>query len=195
VLGVVFCGGRSTRMGFDKGLIILNDKTWAQIAREKIESLSLPCLISINSEQAKTYQAIFKSDELVIDKQLPGMGGPLLGLLSVHHHFPNEDLLILACDLTEMKQEVLIELKNAVQKFPGKEAYVFKSSNGVEPLCGIYTSAGMRRIKTQWEEKDLLNCGLGHILSKLATCYLPVKKNWSAVFTNKNTPDALPKGE
>src|SRR6478736_4937710 len=98
MIGVVLCGGKSSRMGMDKGLLKERDKTWSQIAVEKLSSLPLHSVVSINSSQQGSYSVFFFNDQLIIDKELNAKG-PLLGLLSVHSQFINEDMLILGCDL------------------------------------------------------------------------------------------------
>ena len=51
LIGVVLCGGKSSRMGSDKGLLKLNDKTWAELAVKKMEQLRIPVYVSINETQ------------------------------------------------------------------------------------------------------------------------------------------------
>ena len=51
MLGVVLCGGQSSRMGTDKGLIKLNANTWAQAAVDKMLLLKLKVVLSVNATQ------------------------------------------------------------------------------------------------------------------------------------------------
>jgi molybdopterin-guanine dinucleotide biosynthesis protein A len=93
-------------MGDDKGLLLSNKKTWVQLAQEKLALLPLPTAVSINSEQEPDYKLIFSEGQLVIDDHL-SVADPLLGVLSVHKRFASQDLMILACDLPLINQEIL----------------------------------------------------------------------------------------
>ncbi len=43
IVGVVICGGQSSRMGSDKGLLKLEAKTWAQTAIDKMAVSEYSC--------------------------------------------------------------------------------------------------------------------------------------------------------
>lgn len=97
--GVILCGGQSTRMGTDKGLIPCPEGIWARAAFNKMAALHLPVVVSINPSQYGEYSHFFSAAELITDDQSLSLAGPLLALLSVHRHIPAEDLLVLACDM------------------------------------------------------------------------------------------------
>ena len=87
MLGVVLCGGQSSRMGSDKGLLKLEANTWAQTAIDKIATLKIPVKISVNNGQHPAYAAVFPSTDLIIDDTTLSLKGPLLGVLSVIYNF------------------------------------------------------------------------------------------------------------
>jgi molybdenum cofactor guanylyltransferase len=51
MLGIVLCGGQSSRMGTDKGLMVNEARTWAQTAVDKLTTLLIPVKISVNEKQ------------------------------------------------------------------------------------------------------------------------------------------------
>src|SRR5688572_2612578 len=108
LLGVILCGGESKRMGSDKGLLEKNGTVWVKIVAEKLASLKLPVVVSINDKQREAYASLFSSDELVVDSI--DIQGPLRGLLSVHQKFPRYDILLMACDLIDMDNRTLTRL-------------------------------------------------------------------------------------
>lgn len=144
LLGVVLCGGESKRMGTDKGLIMKEGETWAQIVAGKISALELPVVVSINERQVEDYGRLFSVDQLVVDHV--DINGPLRGLLTVHQRFPQNDLLLLACDLIDMDVSTIQNLILASQSDLNYEYYVYENNGLAEPFCAIYTKNGLKLV-------------------------------------------------
>jgi len=113
MIGILLCGGLSTRMGKDKGLIFSHERTWTEIGLEKFSRLNIPPTVSINPNQFHIYSSRFANPNFIIDDLTLKIQGPLLGLMSVHLQFPDEDVLLLACDLINMDVIVLEKLIHA----------------------------------------------------------------------------------
>lgn len=188
MIGVVMCGGQSTRMGNDKGLLLSGNKTWAQIAKEKVETLTLPVVMSINSAQIEKYQAVFKKDELIVDAV--DMASPLRGILSVHLRFPIEDILVLACDMPAMHMLVLNRLLKYYQKNT-HEAVAFKNGTRIEPMCAVYSSRGLSKILSLYKSNSLSKPSLMHVLEILHADFLVAEESWQPYFRNFNSPEDL----
>ena len=186
--GVVLCGGESNRMKTDKGMLVLGDKTWAELAAEKLSALDLPTVISINPSQRTTYETHFKKEQLIVDHPtFADVGGPLLGILSVHKQFPSEDLLVLACDFPKMETIVLDFLLNQFKKNLACEAMCFKIEKQVQPLCAIYTATGLARILNIYQQKRLERNSMMYVLEQLQPIYLVPDKSWNPYFKNANS--------
>src|SRR3978361_1289957 len=97
--GVVLCGGKSIRMGLDKGLIEFESVTWANIGICKMLDVSLGVVLSVNKDQYKQYSERFENVVIAQDNASLHVYGPLKGIFSVHLQYPEEDLLVLACDM------------------------------------------------------------------------------------------------
>ena len=194
MLGVILCGGQSTRMGSDKGLLtsrhLTSTITWAQLAEQKLASLTLPVVLSIHSQQYPSYASLFADSRMVIDNPELHVGGPLKGLLSVHQRFPDRDLFVLACDLPKMQPHVLEELLSHYEKQEA-EIIVFKNGEQTEPLCGLYRAGGLNKINAAYEQGKLVKHSMHHILDMLTTHFIPLRKEWQSSFQNFNSPDDL----
>src|SRR4051812_42959899 len=125
MIGVILCGGQSTRMGFDKGLIECGSLTWVELAMGKLAEVNLPTVLSLNDSQYKQYINKFAKISIITDDHSIEVNGPLKGILSVHLQMPSDDLLVLACDMPSMDKEVLKYLINESSNGDG-EAFVFE---------------------------------------------------------------------
>jgi len=183
IRGVVLCGGESKRMSRDKGLLPLGTNNWAGRAFGKLEQLSIPVCLSVNPRQVPAYRQFFSSEQLIIDQT--DASGPLKGLLSVHLKFPDDDLLLLACDMTEMDTNTLKTLKDSAAIFPGFDYYVYAQEDFIEPLCAIYTSISLKRRYLEFEHGNLPGFSLYKLIKKGNYKTLPIKNLQS--FNNHNT--------
>jgi molybdenum cofactor guanylyltransferase len=186
MLGIILCGGQSSRMGSDKGLLVHEAKTWAQTAFDKLSAIHIPIKFSVNEKQQHDYAKVFTDDALIIDDPALHINGPLLGVLSAHLQNPNDDLFLLACDLPLMETNLLKELFALYQQSKKYEAYIFTNSKEQEPLCGIYTAAALQKIMALQQENKLTRHSMKFILSKLIVCEIALLDNQKVYFRNFN---------
>jgi molybdenum cofactor guanylyltransferase len=185
MLGVVLCGGQSSRMGSDKGLLKLHASTWAQTAVDKITELQLPVLISINPDQYNDYAAVFSTEQLVPDNITLELKGPLCGLMSVHLRYPSSDLFILACDMPLMETSLLKELINYYTS-TAADAFVYTDNNQPEPLCGIYKASALAHIYQLYQSSELPKHSMKYLLEQVKTFALPLADDQKKYFRNFN---------
>jgi molybdenum cofactor guanylyltransferase len=190
-LVIILCGGESSRMKSDKGLLTYNDKTWSEIAYETLATLNITINISVNEQQFVAYSKLFKEDLLVVDDDLLEIRGPLLGVLSLHEKNINEDLLVLACDLLFMESTMLKGLVALYKNDKEHEVFIFTNDNEPEPLCGIYTSNALQKITALQKNDKLLKHSMKFVLSQLNVCFVPIKDEYKKGFTNFNTENHL----
>jgi molybdopterin-guanine dinucleotide biosynthesis protein A len=188
---VVLCGGQSTRMGMDKGLIKPRDITWVQQSVELLSAITAPVLISVNPQQVSNYKTAIPSGQLIADDPLLIIAGPLHGILSIHLQFPDLDLLVLACDMPMMNQEVLSLLTAQYQHHREFEAFVFRNAEETEPLCAIYTAIGLAKIYGQFKAGGLHKHSMKNMISKLDTCFIAVPPHLAFSFRNINAHSEL----
>lgn len=150
--GLVLSGGKSTRMGTDKGLIAYHQIPQRDYLYALLGEVCEKTFISLREEQ----QTDLPSEmETIVD--LNEFKGPYNGLLSAHKKFPGVAWLVLACDLPLMDVRALKELIAA--RNPQKEATAFaiKENPLPEPLCAI------------WEPHALAN-SMAYLESGNGTC-------------------------
>lgn len=184
--GLVLSGGQSRRMGTDKGMLLAENKSWVQIAFDKLSQLVPQIVISVNATQRPLYASQFEDSLVVTDNDSIAVNGPLHGLLSVHLLYPEEDLLLLACDMVSMEKIVLSGLVQNFHNQPGHECYVYKNDNGYQPMAGIYTAGLLAKILQQVRSGFLHKFSMKHVLDNADTCVISLPGNWNPFFVNYN---------
>lgn len=186
--GVILCGGASSRMGSDKGLLLRNGKQWVLHAATLFNVCGLSNVVSVAGHNVNDYQPLLPQTPLICDDPSLQVGGPLKGILSVHLVMPAEDLLVLAVDMQEMKPYFLQQIIDA-SKQSDAQAILFRHGDQLEPLCGLYKANGLQHIFQMVQQGLLHRFSMHHVLSHLKTKIIPVPDDFA--FLNFNTPDDL----
>ncbi len=191
MIGAILCGGNSSRMGVDKGLLKTDGLYWAQISINNLASHAMSTILSVNENQLHNYASHFPNQILLEDKKTDVSKGPVLALLGIHEHFPTEDLFVLACDMPFMKSEIIDELLTTQQKEPNYEAYIFTNDGKAEPLCAIYTARALAKILALYQQNTLERFSMKYLISLLRTHNQPLNNEDKPAFTNFNSPSDL----
>ena len=184
ILGVVLCGGKSKRMGSDKGLKKIDDKTWAEHIAALFIKLDVPFVVSVNAQQIKNYSEIFDEEKLVPDSVT--IPAALRGVLSVYERFPGKNLLPVACDLIRMDTDVMTGIINAYLNNNRYDFYVYQLAGNdfAEPFAGIYTNTGLQKIDSKYKNDELLKYSFQNIFDSYKT--LRITTDNAEAFSNIN---------
>ena len=185
VSAILLAGGTSSRMGTDKRTILLEQKTLAEIARDKLESLSSDILISAGDDLPE-----FRGYRRIPDREAGE--GPLGGIISCIPYCRHEQMIVLSCDMPLIPPSLLEEL---LQQFR-TPATLPVHRQQVQPLCGIYHKDLLPHLDQQYKKgvrklRDALeDTGTIHLSTERLS--LPVKDHW---FLNINRPEDLREAE
>ena len=129
ITGIILAGGKSSRMGTDKGFVSYNNKTFIEHIIKAIQPLVDEIIIISNQE---TYDQFgFKRyDDLIKN------AGPLAGIYTGLHYSKTENNLVVSCDVPLINTEVLQKL---IKHINDKSEVIQLQSNGKNmPLIAIY---------------------------------------------------------
>jgi len=128
--GLILAGGKSQRMGQDKGSINYFDKPHREYLAEMIAPFCTETFISINEK-------LLESKYKTLPDTFVGMG-PMGAILSAFQYNPDAAWLVLACDYALMNTATIQQLIDS--RMPSKNATTFQSIENEfpEPLVAIY---------------------------------------------------------
>lgn len=142
---IVLAGGKSSRMGEDKGLVLLNGKRMVEHVVESLLEVSNEVIIIANNPayselNYKVYGDIFKD------------AGPIGGIYTGLSISGNERNFILSCDIPFVSQRLLKYLAN---NSGDEEILITKHNEKVEPLCGIYRRNCLNKLEMLLKQNKL----------------------------------------
>ncbi|NER11870.1 NTP transferase domain-containing protein [Leptobacterium flavescens] len=127
--GIILAGGKSSRMGREKGLVLFNDKTFVQHIIDALETV-VDDIIIVSDHPA--YDA-FKQRRV---GDMIRNAGPLAGLYTGLEHSKTDCNIVLSCDVPLIRPVLLQRLMEYKE---GKyDAVYFKDGNRPMPLVGMY---------------------------------------------------------
>ena len=136
ITGIILAGGKSSRMGSDKGLISLNGASFISHIIEVVTPLVKEIIIVSN----KTDYDVFKLKRVA---DMVEDSGPLAGLYTGLYHSKTENNLVLSCDVPLINEAVLNKL---IEGNNNESDIIQLQSHGkTMPLIAIYKKHCMHR--------------------------------------------------
>jgi len=182
ITGIVLSGGKSSRMGKEKGLCILNNKPLVEYSVEILKQVCDKILISTNFDLYNYLQLP------VIKDEIKGIG-PIGGLYSCLKKSETADNFVLSCDMPLISVDLInyiIKNKNNYQVV----IPVFGEYS--EPLCAYFRKDAEIILKKSIEDKDYK---IQNSIKKLEFKFIKIDSTLEfyhqKLFANVNTQDDL----
>ncbi|MGB0896625.1 MAG: molybdenum cofactor guanylyltransferase [Flavobacteriaceae bacterium] len=150
ITGIILAGGKSSRMGTDKGFILFKNKPFIQHCIDALQSFVDDIIIVSNNKLYDQFNAI-RVDDLIENS------GPLAGIYTGLHHSKTTTNIVLSCDIPLINTALISTL---VQHHTTQVNITYVISNNKQmPLIAIYKkdclpvclqllNANERRLKT-----------------------------------------------
>lgn len=133
VTGIILSGGKSNRLGHEKGLAEFNGKPLVVYALNTLKPLCDRVLISANNCLDEYAALGFE----VVEDEIKGIG-PMGGLLSCLKRSSSRFNFILSCDTPFVPGRLFVHLLDSIENF--QVAVPVHGDNYTEPLCAVYST-------------------------------------------------------
>lgn len=125
---IILAGGKSSRMGEDKGLMLFNGKPMIQFILDEVNQIATQIFIVTSNPDYLSFGYPTIPD-LIENK------GPLAGIVSGLSHSTSTYNWVLSCDIPYITTELLLKLKIEIGDF---DVILAKKNGQVHPLIGCY---------------------------------------------------------
>ncbi|WP_028375462.1 molybdenum cofactor guanylyltransferase [Leeuwenhoekiella sp. MAR_2009_132] len=142
----ILCGGKSTRMLSEKGLVELQDKTFVEHIINTLQKIKLSIFL-VTENPSYTYLGIPTMPDIYKEK------GPLGGIYAALKHTDAAQILILSCDIPLLSMETLQTLLSS--DFTNYEITFASAEGRWHPLIGIYSRTLLPDIEQALQENKL----------------------------------------
>lgn len=129
ITGIILAGGKSSRMGTDKGFLLLNDKPFIQYSIDALKPLASEIII-VSDDSKYDIFGLKRINDLTKN------AGPVAGICSGLEASSTDYNLILSCDIPLINSEILQQLIDGIDDT--SEIIQIESHGKSMPLIAIY---------------------------------------------------------
>ena len=179
ITAIILAGGKSSRMGFDKGLAEIHSVKIIEQVLSIVKKITKNIII-ISNNSSYDFLGLPVYEDLIKDC------GPIGGIYTGLNYSKTDYNLIVACDMPFVKESVVNRLLDDNNDY---DIIVPLVKNNLEPLCAFYNKRVMTFFKKQIDDKEY---SVHKAIEQLR--YKPIVLNADELsFTNINTPNDLDK--
>ncbi len=179
---IILAGGKSSRMGFDKQFLKINNKRLIDMMIEKLNKEFEEIIIVTN--KPKEYRGYRQKILTDIIKN----AGPLAGIYTGLKEAKFEYVFVVACDMPNIDIDYINYMKEIIDKYK-VDVCITKVNGNIEPFHGFYSKKITESIREhlETEKRDIKS-----LVKKLNTYYVEenLVKRYSPsldIFKNLNT--------
>jgi molybdopterin-guanine dinucleotide biosynthesis protein A len=181
VTGIILAGGRSSRMGTEKGLVSVGGNPMISHVIQTLEKLGVKSIkICANDERYEQFN-------YPVIKDLVKGKGPIGGIYSALVESTTDKNVILSCDIPNISVDILqYLLENSEDELAAISSFEKKT----HPLIGVYKLGGLSIIKECLENDQLRLIDMCEKLDA-SIVEIPGSVGSDRHFFNLNTPEEL----
>lgn len=181
-MAIILAGGKSSRMGSDKGLVLYNGKPMIEYLLDIFSSLGMKTIIVANNSDYKKFNVPVFED--VIKEK-----GPLSGIYTGLLHVETEKNIVVSCDIPCISKEMIETL---IHNSGDEKITIVSYKNRIHPLIGIYSKDLANQILKKVENDELkVRCFIDEMDSKIIQLDEFILEDIEKQLMNINTKEDL----
>ncbi|MCM1988874.1 molybdenum cofactor guanylyltransferase [Oceanirhabdus seepicola] len=146
---VILCGGKSSRMGFDKSKIKINDTLLLDITAESLEEI-FDEIILVTDKKEK-----FRNSKYTIIEDSKKNCGSAEGIYTGLKYASSEYVFVLACDMPVISIEYIKYMMTIIKNNNNIEGVISKNGKWIEPMHSFYSKNMLPHFKEALDQNKL----------------------------------------
>lgn len=175
---IILAGGKSSRMGQDKGLMLLNNKPMITHLLDTVKNITNNIIIVSNNKEYKPF-GFEVYEDLIKD------AGPLAGIYTGLTYSTFENNIVLSCDVPFVSENLL---KFLIQNSSLFDVTIPKNNEKTHQVIGVYNKSCIPVFKNELEQHQRK---IKLALSKVKLNIIDANRFSTKEFLNINTPNEL----
>lgn len=180
--GIILAGGKSSRMGEDKGLVLLNGKPMVQYIIEVLKEVVSDIIIISNNESYTKFGIPVYAD-IIKDK------GPVGGIYTGLYNSTTELNFCISCDVPMISSDFILWL---LKRSGNASITLPMYKDKVHQMIGVYSKQVLSNFKESTEKGHLK---LSQVNNDMACEIIDIEKEYAnfdeLIFSNINTKNEL----
>lgn len=175
---IILAGGKSSRMGTDKGLLVLNNKSLVAHVIETLKQLTTDIIIVSNQKEYKVFG-------LPVFEDMIKEAGPLAGIYTGLTHSKHKKNIVISCDVPFVSVELLTFL---LENSWDNDVIIPLKNNKTHQVIGVYDKDCVEVFKQELNNNQRK---MKIALEKVKLNVVDANRFDEKEFTNVNTPIEL----
>lgn len=180
----ILAGGKSIRMGYDKALLPVGQKTFLQIVADELMQYEE---LFVSVDQLHKYKEL---PYALVEDSVHGIG-PIEGIRQILLHAHHEHVFICATDMPFLKKKLVDYLIEFISS--DYDCFVATGKGRIQPLCAVYSKAILPDIEASIEAGQYQ---LVKLLNRVRTKYISLElscfpEKWISNINTKEEFQAL----
>ena len=180
--GIILAGGKSSRMGEDKGLVLLNGKPMIQYVIEALKEVVSDIIIISNNASYNKFRIPVYAD-IIKDK------GPVGGIYTGLYHSKTQLNFCISCDVPMISSDFIFWLLN---KSGNASITLPMYKDKIQQMIGVYSKQVLSNFKESTEKEHIK---LSQVNKDMACEIIDIEKEYAnfdeLIFSNINTKNEL----
>ena len=180
--GIILAGGKSSRMGEDKGLVLLNGKPMIQYVIEALKEVVSDIIIISNNASYNKFRVPVYAD-LIKDK------GPVGGIYTGLYHSTTQLNFCISCDVPMISSDFILWL---LKRSGNASITLPMYKDKIHQMIGVYSKQVLSNFKESTEKEHLK---LSQVNKDMACEIIDIEKEYAnfdeLIFSNINTKNEL----